>query len=381
MTASPDAVATTTSDSCLAPAVVADSIGLVPGRWRASSAPRRPRRPALAFGPPEAGGPTSQQVAVRHRRWLRVAIGLAAVGIAYHPSVTATIDGVGRGEARFALVVLPVALALAIARGRSARREPNIHDRQLDYLVGLPLLVGAWFVLVVMPHRVPGRYWDVRIDVLSFPFFVAGLVAILFGVRALWRWRASVVLLFACWPPLYDGIPVAWRRGEAGLGRLAVERAMDAPPPTGQALTGATLLCVVGLVAITLALASRPRLRHGLVWLVLIGVVTLVLDAARALVVGGIDAADAGPPLDAVRALLPVSVLALCLALVFASRQAIRPLRPRAPRNRRPDRRSAGPLLPAAVWSLALAVACVLAPAPETLPAANGSSETASCCP
>jgi exosortase len=46
-------------------------------------------------------------------------------------------------------------------------------------------------------------FWVWRIDILSLPFFVAGVAAIIFGVRALWRQRLAVAYLFLAWPLPY----------------------------------------------------------------------------------------------------------------------------------------------------------------------------------
>jgi exosortase/archaeosortase family protein len=42
-----------------------------------------------------------------------------------------------------------------------------------------------------------------RFDLLSLPFFVAGVAAIIFGTRALWRQRLAVAYLFLAWPVPY----------------------------------------------------------------------------------------------------------------------------------------------------------------------------------
>lgn len=354
---------------------------LHPGRWRASTTTRRAAGRKLVFGPAvDTAGTPAPTDRARSSMALRLAVGLAAIVIAYWPSVTATLDRTGRGDGRYAVVVIPLALALAIARFRQGRREPNIHDRQLDYLMGIPLLGAAWFVLVVMPHRVPDRYWELRVDVLSFPLFVAGVVAILFGVRALWRWRASVLILVLCWPPLYDLIPGPWVRGDTGLGPFAVERIVGTGRDTGQGLTGGAVLSVVLLVAITLALGVRARPRRALLWVAFIAATALLLDAARALVVGRIDLVASPGLLAQVRTLLPAAVLVICIAVVLATRRALGPTRLPAPWDRSRGRRGAGSLVPALAWVMALALACLWGPAPDPPTRPDSASEATRCC-
>src|SRR3981081_4523845 len=95
---------------------------------------------------------------------------------------------------------------MAGGRGPGPRSEPDIHDRQLDYIVGIPLVVGAVAIAYALPARLSTMFWVWRIDLLSLPLFAAGTVALVFGVRALWRMRAAIALLLLGWPlPLTDG--------------------------------------------------------------------------------------------------------------------------------------------------------------------------------
>lgn len=100
--------------------------------------------------------------------------------------------------------LVPVfALALAGAYVRPKPNEPGIYDRQLDYIVGLPLLIVAAAITMLLPHHMSATYWQWRVDLLAVPLFVAGLLAIVFGVRVLWRQRLSVLYLLLALPALY----------------------------------------------------------------------------------------------------------------------------------------------------------------------------------
>jgi exosortase/archaeosortase family protein len=100
--------------------------------------------------------------------------------------------------------LVPVfALALAGAYVRPKPNEPDIYDRQLDYIVGLPLLIVAAAITMLLPHHMSATYWQWRVDLLAVPLFVAGLLAIVFGVRVLWRQRLSVLYLLLALPALY----------------------------------------------------------------------------------------------------------------------------------------------------------------------------------
>ena len=49
-------------------------------------------------------------------------------------------------------------------------------------------------------------FWVWRIDLLTLPVFVAGAVAIIFGVRVLWRQKLAVGYLFLGWPYPYSSV-------------------------------------------------------------------------------------------------------------------------------------------------------------------------------
>ena len=64
-----------------------------------------------------------------------------------------------------------------------------------------PLAVNA-----LLPAKMSAMFWVWRIDLLTLPFFVAGAVAIIFGVRVLWRQKLAVGYLFLAWPYPYQMI-------------------------------------------------------------------------------------------------------------------------------------------------------------------------------
>ncbi len=49
-------------------------------------------------------------------------------------------------------------------------------------------------------------FWVWRIDLLTLPVFVAGAVAIIFGVRVLWRQKLAIGYLFLGWPYPYSSV-------------------------------------------------------------------------------------------------------------------------------------------------------------------------------
>jgi len=83
--------------------------------------------------------------------------------------------------------------------------ETPIHDRQLDWIVGLGFLGAAGMILILAPQPSDSGFWLRRVDLLSLPLYVAGLTSILFGVRRLWAIRYAILFLLLAWP-----IPFAW---------------------------------------------------------------------------------------------------------------------------------------------------------------------------
>ena len=149
------------------------------------------------------------------RRWTdatpttqtRIQVGafLTVVVIAYHYSLRTLVQSLNLDTPLAYIGLVPaIALGLAAVRSRPRSPEPAIHDRQLDYIVGIPLLLIAAGMNLALPRRLSTMFWVWRIDLLSLPFFVAGVAAIIFGVRALWRQRLPVAYLFLAWPLPYS---------------------------------------------------------------------------------------------------------------------------------------------------------------------------------
>jgi exosortase/archaeosortase family protein len=99
-----------------------------------------------------------------------------------------------------------ISLVLAAVYRRPRKPEPAIHDRQTDYIIGIPLMAGALCVNEFLPNKLSAMFWVWRIDLLTLPFFVAGAVAVIFGVRVLWRQKVAVAFLLLAWPYPYSSV-------------------------------------------------------------------------------------------------------------------------------------------------------------------------------
>ena len=136
-------------------------------------------------------------------RW-RLAFVLGSVLLAYHYSLRTLLSTLTLDSPLAYLGLVPfMALGLALLRSAPAADEPDIHDRQVDIIIGIPLMLGALAVMTLLPGRMSTIFWYERIDLLSMPLFVAGAIALAFGTRTLGRLRVAVAFLLLAWPVPY----------------------------------------------------------------------------------------------------------------------------------------------------------------------------------
>ncbi|HEY4024882.1 MAG TPA: hypothetical protein VGO86_00515 [Candidatus Dormibacteraeota bacterium] len=223
--------------------------------------------------------------AVRGRFALRAATVIGVCGAAYHYSLTTLLAGVGAQAPLAGLGLLPaVALLIAAASGPPATGEPDIHDRYLDYILGIPLLVGALVIVVVLPVVLAAFFWFWRLDLISLPLFVAGSVALCFGSRALWRLRFAIVLLALACPAPYVLLAGG---GAHALARpsLAVLRLLLTVLPLAQPVApgGGSLFVVAhGAQHFVLRVESAGAGVDGVLAFLLVGVPVAALVRGRA---------------------------------------------------------------------------------------------------
>lgn len=165
----------------------------------------------LVTGGPTAAAPVVADITapIAHRPglWSQPTITVALItvfsAVAYRNSLGSLVSEWG-GTSPLAFLVLVPLLSVPLLRQRMVpgSTEPPIHDRQVDYLIGFPLLLAASIVLVDGTGTSAAFFWVHRLDLLTFPLFVAGLVTLLAGFRALLRARGVILFLFLTWPPL-----------------------------------------------------------------------------------------------------------------------------------------------------------------------------------
>jgi len=90
--------------------------------------------------------------------------------VAYHYSLLTLLEQLDVQSPLAYVGLVPVfALALAAAYMTPKVEEPNIYDRQVDYIVGVPLLLVAAAITMLLPHHMSATFWQWRVDLLAVP--------------------------------------------------------------------------------------------------------------------------------------------------------------------------------------------------------------------
>ncbi|MBK5305303.1 MAG: exosortase/archaeosortase family protein [Frankiaceae bacterium] len=317
-----------------------------------------PRVPRWSL-PPEV-----KDWATRNSFGLRLAACLVAIAGAYHYSLLTLVRALGLETPLAYLGLVPImALGLALLRARPQAHEPTIHDRQVDIIVALPLLAAAVLIVTALPARLSSLFWVWRVDLLSMPFFVAAVVTLVFGVRALWRLRLAIGFLLLAWPLPYTAFLSRWLDGFTGLTIDALSKALQywhvgAPAPGSdgslfalqhegqQFVLSVASSCsgvngVVGFLLVGVAFTSLVRGRRSLKLLWLISGITLIwaLNVVRLLLIfwagetyGERLAIDGlHPVIGLVLFCVGIAVMALTMPLFRLSVPPAAPRRPAAP--------------------------------------------------
>ncbi len=204
--------------------------------------------------------------------------------IAYHTSLTTLFESMRLDTPLAHLALVPlIALGLAAVH-RRADSGPPIHDRQLDWIIGIALAGTAAVANIVLPARLSTQFWEWRIDLLTLPVFTAGVVALLFGVRTLWRNRMAVLFLFLAWPYPYSRLLDRWL-GTFTQGTVwALDQVLGHLSLATQVAESSSLFQVIGPkhAPIQMSIASACSGANGLVGFLLVaGAFLLVVDGSR----------------------------------------------------------------------------------------------------
>jgi exosortase len=148
--------------------------------------------------------PVAPVLATARELPLRAVAVIGLVLLAYNYSLLTLARGLTLQTPLAYLGLVPViAIGLAIARLRLEGRELPIHDRQLDWILSLLALAASALILIVLPNSTSSTFWLRRIDLLTLPLFVFGVVTLFFGVRRAWSLRFPIAFLLLAWPVPY----------------------------------------------------------------------------------------------------------------------------------------------------------------------------------
>ena len=200
------------------------------------------------------------------------AIGLvASVTLAYNYSLQTLTRGLGlQTPLAYLALVPPIALLLGAANFKLHPYLRPINDRQLDWIIGLFLIAAAGVISMLLPSAYSADYWLHRLDMIGLPFFTAGLVALLYGVRRLWSMRWAIIFLLLAWPDPY----VSFLSSAIGTSTdiaLSVVSASLKLIPVAQDLGGGTFLIIHNGAAFSLSVGSACSGINSLVGFVILG--------------------------------------------------------------------------------------------------------------
>jgi exosortase/archaeosortase family protein len=249
-----------------------------------------PPRLSAGLPPPEpqarVADRTGRRVrfAERAQPYLRPLLAIALIIGAYRVSFRTLLDSLSLDTPLAHLAIVPlVALGLAVAGARS-NGGPPIHDRQLDWIVGVPLVLVALAANFLLPGQMSTEFWVYRVDLISLPFFVAGIVALLFGVRMLWRMRVGILFLFLAWPYPYSRLLDRWLVPFTAVTVRAVTGAIGIIPvatPTPDGATNALFTIHHGAGSFDLSVASECSGANGLLGFSLVALAFLFVARGK----------------------------------------------------------------------------------------------------
>jgi exosortase/archaeosortase family protein len=135
---------------------------------------------------------------------LRLALLACCSTVAFWFSLS-SLSGQWRYETPLADLILVPFLVAAVFVAAS-RRHPYVGALRLgwfDLLLGTALLGSGLTLLVAGPVYWSKYFWAMRLDLLALPVFVAGVVLLLFGARAIVPFGFPVLSLLLAWPLPY----------------------------------------------------------------------------------------------------------------------------------------------------------------------------------
>lgn len=194
-----------------------------------------------------------------------VAALLAFPAIAVHEWQSLTRGGLPAVEV---LTALTAALVLVVVRAVPATGEPDVHDRQVDFILALPALGAALFLTFAWPTHLGSSGTLGPREVAAFLSFFVGACLLVLGTRCTARIRWVFYLQLLMLPvvsvvPVLVGVVVvsfvaatvaaaarSSARATSGTAELRVERRQQLPPWQPAAVAMVVLAGALGFLAI-----------------------------------------------------------------------------------------------------------------------------------
>jgi exosortase/archaeosortase family protein len=211
---------------------------------------------------------------------VRATLVVVVTVLAYHHSLNTLVRNLTLDTPLAYLGLVPlIALGLSVLVWRHGKQGPNIHDRQLDYIVGVPLVTAALAANRFFPSQMSTLFWIRRLDMLSLPVFVAGSVCLLLGTRSLVRLKVPIAFLFLAWPYPYTLAIFRFLDPFTNLTISALARVVDyIPLATRQSTGDGSLFLIEGPRGpFSMSIASSCSGANSLLGFVLVGLASMVL--------------------------------------------------------------------------------------------------------
>lgn len=194
-----------------------------------------------------------------------------SVAVAYNYSLETLTRGLGLQTPLAYLALVPlIAVFLGAANFRLEPRLRPIHDRQVDWIIGLLFIAVAAAIDLLLPSAYSADFWQHRIDMIGLPFFAAGMIALLYGARRLWAMRWAVGFLFLAWPDPYVRILASAIGTSTDIAISAVDASLKLIP-VAQPVGNATYVIAHGSERFSLAVGSACSGINSLVGFLILG--------------------------------------------------------------------------------------------------------------
>lgn len=163
------------------------------------------------FGPTVVGpvaadaGPVARPTGPVTRVALRLTTAVAAAMVAFPAVAVHVWHLLERPLTAVAVAVVVIAAGLMVAvRAVPAPGDPDVHDRQLDFILALPALAAALFLSFAWPDRFTAAGAPSSRQLLAFVIFLTGATLLVLGTRCTARLRLLLLAPLLMLPVLHS---------------------------------------------------------------------------------------------------------------------------------------------------------------------------------